>query len=167
PLPYTRESLDHVVARVQQVQDALGRPLALENVSSYVEYSSSELSEWEWTTALVARSGCELVLDLNNLYVNATNHGYDAAAALARASAARIAYVHLAGHAELPGYLFDTHGGPVGDPVWALYAELVRRHGPVPTLVEWDQAVPPLARVLEEAARAADLEAAALEGVAA
>lgn len=167
PLPFTEEALEHVVSRVAEVQEALGRRIALENVSSYVEYTASELTEWEFTAEVARRAGCDLLLDVNNLYVNAQNHGYDPLGALERVPAERVAYLHLAGHERQDGYLFDTHGGEVSDPVWGLYAAFVRRHGPKPTLIEWDQAVPPLERVLQESNRAATIEAAALSGVAA
>jgi len=162
PLPYTEEALAHVAARVARVQERLGRRIALENVSSYVEYQSSELTEWEFISELTRRADCDLLLDLNNLFVNAVNHGGSALAALQQVPAQRVRYVHLAGHAQCEGYLFDTHEGPVSDPVWGLYQAWVGRYGPTPTLIEWDEGVPALERLLEESRRAAALEARCL-----
>lgn len=162
PLPTTEEALDHLVSRVSEVQDRLRRRFVVENVSSYVEFTDSTLSEWEFTCALLERADCELLLDLNNLYVNAQNHGYDAGAALRAIPTGRIRQLHLAGHSDQGGYLFDTHGAPVAQPVWELFAECVRVHGAIPTIVEWDEAVPPLERVLAESRHAAALEASLL-----
>lgn len=162
PMPFTEEALTHLVPRIAQVQDHLGRRLALENVSSYVGHRASTASEWQFTVELLRRADCDLLLDLNNLHVNAFNHGYDAAAALDAIPSDRIRCLHLAGHEDHGDYLFDAHGGPVADPVWALYAQCVRRHGPRPTLIEWDQNVPPLERVQAESARAAAIERACL-----
>ncbi|MEW6431227.1 MAG: DUF692 domain-containing protein [Myxococcota bacterium] len=167
PLPFTEETVRHVVARVQQVQDALGQRLVLENVSSYVEYASSELTEWEFVREVAERADCELLLDVNNVYVNAVNHGFDAKAYLAALPSRRIRQLHLAGHLDCGTHLFDHHGAPVADPVWALYRECVRLHGPVPTIIEWDEDVPSLERVLEESARAGAVEAEVLAGAAA
>lgn len=161
PLPFTHEALTHVVERVQRVQDVLGRRLVLENVSSYVEFRHSELSEWDFIGEVLRRADCELLLDLNNLHVNATNHHYDAVAALRSIPSSRIRQLHLAGHADLGTHLFDSHGAPVADAVWDLFVRCVRLHGPRPAIVEWDEAVPPLSRVLAECERARELEAAA------
>lgn len=166
PLPFTEETVRHVVARVQQVQDALGQRLVLENVSSYVEFASSELTEWEFVREVAERADCELLLDVNNVYVNAVNHGFDAKAYLAALPTRRIRQLHLAGHLDCGTHLFDHHGAPVADPVWKLYRECARLHGAVPTIIEWDEDVPSLERVLEESARAAAVEAEALAGAA-
>lgn len=166
PLPFTEEAITHVVERVQQVQDALGRRLVLENVSSYVEYRASELSEWEFIAEVLRRADCELLLDLNNLHVNAINHGYDASRALRRIDGRRIRQLHLAGHSDLGTHLFDDHGAPVSDAVWGLFVDCVRTHGPRPTVVEWDERVPELSTVLAECERARQLEAAVSMGLA-
>lgn len=166
PLPFTAEAITHVVERVHRVQDALGRRLVLENVSSYVQYQASELSEWDFIGEVLRRADCELLLDLNNLHVNAMNHGYDAARALRGVDGRRLRQLHLAGHSDLGTHLFDDHGAPVSEPVWRLFVECVRTHGPRPTIVEWDERVPPLATVLAECDRARSLEAAAAMGAA-
>jgi uncharacterized protein (UPF0276 family) len=162
PLPFTEESVRNVVERVSRVQDALGRRLVLEAVSSYVEFTDSTMTEWEFISEVLHRADCELLLDLNNLHINATNHGYDAHAALLSIPSRRIRQLHFAGHADLGTHLFDTHGAPVSDAVWGLFVECVRVHGPRPTIIEWDQDVPPLDRVLAESRRAEEFEAAAL-----
>lgn len=162
PLPFTEETVRHVVTRVQQVQDALGQRLVLENVSSYVEFAASELTEWEFIREVAERADCELLLDVNNVYVNAVNHGFDARTFLAALPTKRIRQLHLAGHLDCGTHLFDHHGAPVADPVWALYRECVRLHGVVPAIIEWDENVPALERVLEESTRAAAVEAEVL-----
>lgn len=159
PLPFTDEALTHVCQRIDQVQDALGRRLVLENISSYVEYTDSTLSEWAFIREVLARTDCELLLDLNNLFINATNHGYDASQALRSIPSHRIRQLHLAGHQQLGSLLFDDHGSEVPEPVWALFRECVALHGPVPSIVEWDEHVPPLATVVAQSKRAAEIEA--------
>jgi uncharacterized protein (UPF0276 family) len=154
PLPFTEEALEHVVARVGAVQDRLRRRILLENVSSYVEFAASAMPEWEFLTQVARRSGCGLLLDVNNVYVSATNHGFDAAEFLRGIPQDRVAQFHLAGHQNLGTHLLDTHDAPVPDPVWALYRDAVRRFGRVSSLVEWDDHIPPLDEVLAEAERA-------------
>jgi uncharacterized protein len=165
PLPYTEEALAHVVRRVIAVQERLGRQILLENVSSYLAYTHSTLAEWEFLGAVAERADCGLLLDVNNVYVSAANHGFDAGAYLAGLPADRVAQIHLAGHTDMGTYLFDTHDGPVLEPVWDLYRQAVQRFGRVSTLVEWDARIPPLDVVCAEAERARAAEAAALEGV--
>ncbi|TCO80575.1 hypothetical protein EV699_11353 [Plasticicumulans lactativorans] len=158
PLPCTTEALNHVCARVATVQDALGRTLLVENISRYVDFRIPSLPEGEFLATLARRTGCGLLLDVNNLYVNARNHGVDPHAFLAALPPAAIAEIHLAGHTEktLRGtsLLIDTHDRPVCPAVWTLYAEAIARFGPRPTLIEWDSALPPLDVLLAEAARA-------------
>ena len=163
PLPYTEEALAHVVARVQQVQDALGRQILVENVSSYVQFTSSALTEWEFLAELTRRADCGVLLDVNNIYVSSVNHGFDARAFLAGIPAERVGYIHLAGHQDRGTHLLDTHDAPVPDPVWALYEEAIRRLGATSTLIEWDANIPELPRLLEESERARAAEARALE----
>lgn len=151
PLPWTEEALEHLVARVAQVQEALGRRVLLENVSTYLTYAHSAMSEWEFLAALAERSGCGILLDLNNVYVNAYNHGFDAGTFLAGLPPAAVGQFHLAGHTDRGGFLFDTHSRPVIDGVWALYRDALRRFGPVTTLIEWDEDIPPLPRLVQEA----------------
>jgi uncharacterized protein (UPF0276 family) len=162
PLPYTEEALDHVVPRVLAVQERLGRQILLENVSSYLTYSHSTISEWEFLGAVAERADCGLLLDVNNVYVSAMNHGFPAATYLAGLPRDRIGQIHLAGHSDMGAYLFDTHDGPVIEAVWDLYRQTVRRFGRVSSLVEWDDRVPDLDVVCAEAARARAVEAEVL-----
>jgi uncharacterized protein (UPF0276 family) len=159
PLPYTEESLAHVTSRVQQVQERLGRPLLLENPSSYVAYRDSTMTEWEFLAELTRRSGCGLLLDVNNVYVSAHNLGFDPLVYLHGLPAEAVGYVHLAGHADKGKYLLDSHDHAVPAPVWQLYREALRCLGRVPSLVEWDDAIPPLGELVAESRRAAGIEA--------
>ncbi len=162
PLPFTEESLAHVVARVGQVQEALGRQILLENVSSYLTFSASTLTEWDFLAEVATRADCGILLDVNNVYVSARNHGFDAEAYLKGIPVERVGQFHLAGYSDRGTHLLDTHDSPVTDPVWALYQKAVRRFGPVTTLVEWDANIPPLPRLLEESAHARQVAEAAL-----
>jgi uncharacterized protein (UPF0276 family) len=163
PLPYTEEALDHVVRRVVAVQERVGRQILIENVSSYLTYTHSTLSEWEFLGAVAERADCGLLLDVNNVYVSSTNHGFSADAYLAGLPAHRVGQIHLAGHTDMGAYLFDTHDGPVIEPVWDLYRQALRRFGRVSTLVEWDDHIPELDVVCAEAERARAVEAEVLE----
>jgi uncharacterized protein (UPF0276 family) len=163
PLPYTEEALDHVVRRVVTVQERLGRQILVENVSSYLTYTHSTLTEWEFLGAVAERADCGLLLDVNNVHVSATNHGFDAEAYLAGLPAGRVGQIHLAGHTDMGTHLLDTHDGPVIDAVWDLYRRAVRRFGRVSTLVEWDDHIPALDVVCAEAERARAEEARVLE----
>jgi uncharacterized protein len=158
PLPYTVEALDHMVTRVTQVQDYLGRQILIENVSSYLEFTCSSMSEPEFLASLVERSGCGLLLDLNNIYVSAHNHGFDARQYIALMPRSAVREIHLAGHARNRygerDILIDTHGTHVCSDVWALYAITIQRFGDVPTLIEWDTDIPALPVLVEEAHRA-------------
>jgi uncharacterized protein (UPF0276 family) len=154
PLPYTEEALAHVCTRVAEVQDALGRELAVENVSSYLAFADATIPEWEFVAAVARRTGCRLLVDVNNIYVNACNHGFDADAYLAAMPPDAIAEIHLAGFEARGDILIDTHGAPVAPAVWALYRRAIERFGPRPTLIEWDTDIPPLATLLREAATA-------------
>ena len=156
PLPFTRAMARHVARRILAAQDTLGRRLLVENASSYVAFAESDMSEWEFVNEVVAEADCLLLLDVNNVYVNAVNHGFDARDYLAAMPAARVAEIHLAGFDTdaRAQCLVDTHGKPVHAPVWALYRETVRRIGPRPTLIEWDADIPPLDMLLDEAAKA-------------
>ena len=154
PLPYTREALEHVCARVSRVQDVLGRELLVENVSSYLAFADATMPEWEFVAALAHRTGCRLLLDVNNVYVNAVNHGFDPDAYVAALPAAAVAEIHLAGFETTAAGLVDTHGAPVAQDVWDLYARTLARLGPRPTLIEWDTAIPAFAVLEGEAATA-------------
>ena len=157
PLPFTEESLQHVVERVGQVQEALGRQILLENVSSYLTFSASTLTEWDFLAEVARRADCGILLDVNNIYVSARNHGFDAEAYLKGIPVDRVGQFHLAGHRDEGTHLLDTHDSPVTDKVWALYEDALRRFGPVSTLIEWDEHVPPLERLLEESTHAREV----------
>ena len=150
PLPHTEEALRHVVSRVEQVQDFLGRRLVLENVSSYVTFRDSTLSEWEFLRAVAEAADSLILLDINNVHVSSVNHGFDAQAFLAGIPRERVQQFHLAGHQVQGPYLIDTHDHPVPDPVWDLYRAAVRRFGDVATTIERDANIPPLADLLIE-----------------
>jgi uncharacterized protein (UPF0276 family) len=162
PLPFTEEALDHVVRRVSRVQERLGRRILVENVSSYVQFQASSLTEWEFLAALAERADCGLLLDVNNVYVSARNHGFSAHDFLAGIPPARVGQFHLAGHSDHGTHLLDTHDHPVCGPVWELYRAAVARFGGVATLIERDDHIPPLAEVVAESREAARIEASVL-----
>ena len=150
PLPYTREAVDHVAARVRTVQDVLERRILLENVSSYVSFRDSPLTEWEFLAEIAERADCLILLDVNNIYVSSVNHEFDPLAYLSAIPPARVQQIHLAGHEDHGDYLVDTHDHPVRDEVWDLYASALRRLGPVSTMIERDDHIPPLAELCAE-----------------
>lgn len=154
PLPYTEEALAHVTARVQQVQDALQSPLLLENPSSYLELAGSTMTEHEFLARLAEDADCALLLDVNNVYVGAFNHGYDPEAYLDGLPMERVAQFHVAGHTDYGTHVIDTHIGPVKDAVWALYGAAYAACGGAATLLEWDQELPSFAETWAEAERA-------------
>jgi len=154
PLPYTREALALVGERVSRLQDRLRRRVLLENLSTYVQFDHADMSEGEFVAALARSTGCGVLLDVNNLYVNQVNHGTDARAMIDAVPAVSVAEVHLAGHTRVEQCLVDTHGARVCDEVWGLYDYALARLGPVPTLIEWDTDIPDLVVLLEEAGRA-------------
>jgi uncharacterized protein (UPF0276 family) len=162
PLPFTEEALAHVCGRIEQWQAALGREVLVENVSSYLEYPESAMPEWEFLAEVARRTGCRLLLDVNNVWVNACNHGFDPRHYLDALAPEMVAQVHLAGFETTDDGLIDTHGRPVAAQVWALFADAIGRFGPRPTVIEWDSDIPPLDTLLAEAARAETLLAAAL-----
>jgi hypothetical protein len=158
PIPFTEAAVRHVAARVRQAQEVLGRRIALENVSYYAA-PGQEMPEVEFLGAVLAEADCDLLLDVNNVYVNAVNHGYDPQAFLAALPAERIAYLHVAGHyRQAPDLAVDTHGAPVVDPVWRLLEETYRRLGVFPTLLERDFNIPALAELLDEVGRIRDIQ---------
>ncbi|TVQ41072.1 MAG: DUF692 domain-containing protein [Geminicoccaceae bacterium] len=165
PLPYTDATLATVAAHVDQVQTALGCRMLLENPATYVTFEASTWSETAFLAEVVHRTGCGLLLDVNNVFVSAINHRFDARAYLASFPLHAVGQIHLAGHdtEDLPTgpLLIDSHGRPVADPVWTLYAEVIARTGPLPTLIEWDANVPPFDVLLGEAGRAEAILAAA------
>ncbi|MDP1708028.1 MAG: DUF692 domain-containing protein [Gammaproteobacteria bacterium] len=157
PLPYTEEALQHVVTRVKQVQDFLGQRILLENVSSYLTYTDSAMSEWEFLRAVCEQADCLLLLDINNIYVSARNHGFDPLTFLEAIPIDRLQQFHLAGHSMNGDMIIDTHDAPVIDPVWDLYAQAVRRFGAVSTLLERDDNIPELPELIAELAHARTL----------
>lgn len=150
PLPYTEEALKHLVGRIQQVQDVLGRQILLENVSSYITYKHSHLSEWEFLTALAEQADCLLLLDINNIYVSAFNHNFAAKDFLDGVPVARVQQFHLAGHENYGNHIVDTHNAPMIDEVWDLYATAVRRFGKVSTMIERDDHIPEFPELFTE-----------------
>lgn len=161
PLPYVEEAAHHVAGRIRQVQDFLGRRILVENVSSYLAYEASVLEEWEFLRLVVEEADCDVLLDVNNVYVSARNHGFDPRRYLAAIPPERVRELHLAGYDDRGTHLLDTHGAPVHAPVWDLYEATLARFGPVPTLLEWDTDIPCFEVLQTEAARAAHLLAAA------
>lgn len=160
PLPATREALDHVVPRIAKVQERLGRQLLVENVSSYVQ-PGGEMPEWEFLAQVARRSGCGILLDVNNVWVNAANHGFDPYAYVEAIPASFVGQYHLGGFEPTAAALVDTHGARVSAEVWQLFAATVAHLGPKPTLIEWDTRLPALDVLLDEAGRARTLAACA------
>ncbi len=150
PLPYTEEAIAQVCSRVGQVQDMLGREILLENLSSYVEFSGSQMPEWQFVAEIARRSGCRLLLDVNNIQVSARNHGFDPLDYLAGIPADRVWQIHLAGHSDYGDYAIDTHDHDVPAEVWRLYEATIERFGPVSTMIERDDHIPPLPELLRE-----------------
>jgi uncharacterized protein (UPF0276 family) len=157
PMPLTRAALAHVAGRVEQVQELLGRQLVLENVSSYVRMRGDEMAEWTFLSELCRRTGCELLLDVNNVYVNSRNHGFEPREFIDALPVGTVRQIHLAGHEDHGDWVVDTHDQPVAEAVWDLYAHSVGRFGPVPTMIERDDRIPPLRELLEELDRARGL----------
>jgi uncharacterized protein (UPF0276 family) len=152
PLPFTGEALALCCDRIDAAQAALGRPLLVENISAYVRFDADAMTEWEFIAAVARRTGCKLLFDVNNVYVNAVNHGFDPLAYLAVIPGDAVAEIHLAGFDDTGPCLIDTHGARVARPVWALYRATIDRFGPKPTLIEWDTDLPALDVLLDEAA---------------
>ncbi len=154
PLPYTKETIDHLVDHIREVQDFLGRRILMENVSSYVSYEHSEMTEWECLTEVANKADCMILLDVNNIHVSAVNHKFSGVDFLNGIPKNRVGQFHLAGYSDMGTHLIDTHDHPVSDPVWKLYEAAVARFGAVPTLIEWDDNIPPFARLWQEAQHA-------------
>jgi len=163
PLPYTEEMLTHIATRIQQVQQVLGRRFVLENPSSYLEFNSSTITEWEFLARLADQTGCGLLLDVNNVYVSAFNHGFDAQTFIDAIPASAIAQIHLAGHLNLGTHIVDTHDGHVIDEVWKLYEYTIRTKGMIPTMIEWDEKIPEFDVLLAELAKAKQAAGQALK----
>lgn len=154
PLPFTREALNVVARNVHQAQEVLQQPLVLENVSSYIEFASSEMTEWEFLTEVCKATGCRLLLDINNIYVSAFNHGFSPTEFIHGLPGGSVMQFHLAGHQNNGDHLIDTHDHPVCDGVWALYQMALEYFGEVPTMIERDDRIPPLSELLDELATA-------------
>ena len=150
PIPYTEATVAHVADRVRQVQDFLGRQILLENVSSYVAFAQSEMSEWEFLRAIAEKADCHILLDINNIFVSAFNHGFEPIEYVEGIPIERVRQFHLAGHENRGDIIIDTHDAPVIDPVWDLYAKACERFGPVSTMIERDDNIPPLEELLAE-----------------
>jgi len=159
PLPYTEETVKHVVARVSQVQEALGRQILLENVSSYASYVDSTMTEWEFITAIAEAADCLLLLDVNNIYVSSFNHQFDAKAFIDGVPAKRVQQIHLAGHSNHGDYIIDTHDAPVIPEVWDLYAYAIGQLGQISTMIERDDNIPALAELVDELQMARNIAA--------
>ncbi|MEW6776866.1 MAG: DUF692 domain-containing protein [Bdellovibrionota bacterium] len=162
PLPYTEEALSHVVRKVDQLQERLGRQFMLENVSSYVTFCESTMPEWEFLSEIARRTDCGILLDVNNVYVSSKNHSFDAKKYIDAIPPEQVGQIHLAGHTDKGTHLLDTHVGPVPGPVWDLYLYTVERMGQVPALIEWDEDIPDYGTVVAESRKAAQLEREAL-----
>jgi len=161
PVPTHERALEHIAERVRVVSDFLERPLVLENPSTYVAFKESTMTEWDFLAQLTERSGCYLLLDVNNIYVSAFNHGFDPKTYIDSIPVGRVVQIHLAGHTKYDTYIIDTHTGHVIDEVWKLYDYTIRRFGEISTMVEWDQDIPDFDTVHAEALKAAQfLEAA-------
>ncbi|HYM35776.1 MAG TPA: DUF692 domain-containing protein [Steroidobacteraceae bacterium] len=150
PVPFTSETLRHIACRIGEVQDFLGRRILIENVSSYITYRSSEMSEWQFITALAEEADCLLLLDVNNIYVSSVNHGFDPLAFINGVPIERVQQFHLAGHSKVDAHLIDTHDAPIIPEVWNLYAAAVRRFGAGSTMIERDANIPELPELLDE-----------------
>jgi len=159
PLPYTEEAVDYVAARVREVQDFLGHQILLENVSSYVTFRGSQMSEWDFLSEIARRADCHVLLDVNNIYVSAFNHGFDALDFLNGIPVERVRQIHLAGHSNCGTHIIDTHDADIIDAVWDLYATAVRRFGSVATMIERDDHIPPLGDLVAELGRAREISA--------
>ena len=151
PLPYNEETLEHFSERITQIQDILGTRILVENVSSYLTYQSSTISEAEFIAELLSRTDCDLLLDINNVYVNAVNHGFSASDYLQKIPMQRVREIHLAGYEDRDTYLLDAHNNRVSAPVWELYEQVISEYQNIPTLIEWDNDIPPFAVLREEA----------------
>ena len=150
PLPYTEEAIQHCTNKIRQIQDFLGRQILVENVSSYLTYSHSAMTEWDFLTEIAKRADCLILLDINNIYVSAFNHGFDPQTYLEGIPVDRVQQFHLAGHTNNGDHIIDTHEAPIIDPVYHLYAKALDRFGQVSTMIERDDHIPPLAELLKE-----------------
>ncbi len=167
PIPYTGEAVAHIASRVEQVQEFLGRRILLENVSSYVTFEQSEMEEWEFLSEIAQRADCLILLDVNNIFVSGMNHGFDPRRYLDNVPASRVQQIHLAGHSNCGTHIIDTHDAPIIDKVWELYAYTLKRLGPVSTMIERDDHIPPLDELVTELGEARRVARRSLESLAA
>jgi len=167
PLPYTEEAIDHIVKRIQQVQDFLGRRILIENVSSYLTYQTSSMTEWAFINEIIQGADCHLLLDVNNIYVSSINHEFNPLDYIRAIPSERIYQIHLAGHDDMGDYIIDTHDHDIVDAVWDLYAETIRYHGLISTMIERDDNIPPLSALLTELERAKNIAETITEELAA
>lgn len=157
PIPYTHQAVNHIVSRIQQIQDFLHQPILIENVSSYLTYKQSEMTEWEFILEIVKKAGCYILLDVNNVYVSSVNHQFNPMDYIFAMPSECVAQIHLAGHSNHGHYLIDTHDAPVTKPVWDLYAATIQRLGPVSTMIERDDHFPPFVDLLAEIKHAQEI----------
>lgn len=157
PLPYTEEAVKHISERIRQVQDFIGQQMLIENLSSYITYTSDAMSEWEFLSMIAEQADCGLLLDINNIYVSSFNHGFDPMEYMKGVPAARVWQHHLAGHQNNGNMIVDTHDEPIIDPVWDLYEKAAALFGPVSTMIERDDNIPPLSELIDELDRARDI----------
>ena len=162
PLPYTAEAVTHVAARIKQVQDFLEQRILIENVSSYITYTPSEMTEWEFLTAIAEEADCLLLLDINNIYVSAINHEFDPLEYLKGVPVNRVQQHHLAGHTDYGDHIIDTHDHPIVQPVWDLYAEAVKHFGPISSMIERDDDIPDLSVLMQEYAKMKQISSSVL-----
>lgn len=167
PMPYTEEAIEYVAGRVRQVQDFMEHPMLIENVSSYLTYKDSAMTEWEFLAGIAERANCYILLDINNIYVSAFNHEFDPYEYLNYIPVERVGQFHLAGHTHYEDYIIDSHDHPIIEPVWELYADAVRRFGPVAIMIERDDHIPPLNELLLELDRARSIAQPILKEMAA
>lgn len=161
PVPYNRESVEHCAEKISQIQDFFGERILIENVSAYMTFKDSEMSEAEFVTAVCEQADCGLLLDLNNVYVNQVNHGFDGLTYIDTMPLSRVREIHLAGYQQQPDYLLDAHNNPVGEPVWQLYQYFLEQvEDDIPVLIEWDNDLPPLSTLIAEADKAERLRLA-------
>lgn len=159
PLPYTEEAINHVASRIIEIQDYLGRQILIENVSSYLTFLQSEITEWEFIAEIANRADCYVLFDVNNIYVSSVNHNFNALDYINGIPSKRVAQIHLAGHSDHGDYIIDTHDAPIVQPVWNLYAKTIERFGPVSTMIERDDNIPPLSDLLAELNQAREIAA--------
>lgn len=158
PLPYTEETVEHLTEKILKAQDFLKRPLVFENVSAYLSFKHSEMTEWEFLNEIVQRTGCGLLIDVNNVYVSSVNQNFDPVTYLSAIPKTSVAQIHLAGHTVSENCLIDTHDSPVSEKVWDLYGLAIQLYGNVPTLIEWDDKIPDFSVLEAESLRAEKLQ---------